>query len=211
VTAGTERSDPAPGSSEYWDHRYATIGDTEVSWFQDTPQISLDLIGRVVDHGASVVDVGGGASRLVDRLLDAGYHDVTVVDLSQQALNAAHGRLGDSPVTWVVTDIRDWQPDRTFDVWHDRAAYHFLIDPDDQQRYWQLVRDSVPRGGHVIVATFAEDGPEMCSGLPITRYSQDELAETMGEGFTVLGARREEHVTPTGGTQNFNWLLAERT
>ena len=211
MSAGTDHDAPAPGSSEYWDHRYVTIGDTNVSWFQDTPQVSLDLMSTVADHSASVVDVGGGASRLVDRLLDAGYRDVTVVDLSQQALNAAHARVGDSPVTWVVTDIRDWQPDRTFDVWHDRAAYHFLTDPDDQQRYWNLVRDSVPHGGHVIVATFAEDGPEVCSGLPITRYAHDELAEAMGEGFTVLDTRREEHVTPTGGTQIFNWLLAQRT
>ncbi len=210
MSAATDRSVPEPGSSEYWDDRYTTIGFSQVAWFQGTPQASLDLIGQTADHTASVVDVGGGASRLVDSLLEAGYHDVTVVDLSQQALNAAHARIGDSPVTWVVTDVRDWQPDRTFDVWHDRAAYHFLTDPDDQQHYWHLVRESVPHGGHVIVATFAEDGPETCSGLPITRYSHDELARTMGEGFRVLDTRREEHVTPTGGTQSFNWLLAER-
>lgn len=199
-----------PGSADYWDHRYGTIGDTNVSWHQDTPQTSLELIGEVADHHASVVDVGGGASRLVDRLLEAGHRDVTVVDLSQQALNAAHQRIGEAPVTWVVTDIRDWQPDRTFDVWHDRAAYHFLTDPDDQQHYWHLVRESVPHGGHVVVATFAEDGPEMCSGLPITRYSQVELEAAMGEGFTVLDTRREQHTTPTGGSQSFLWLLAQR-
>jgi 2-polyprenyl-3-methyl-5-hydroxy-6-metoxy-1,4-benzoquinol methylase len=204
-------AEPTPGSAAYWDHRYATIGDTNVSWFQDTPETSLALIGQVADHHASVVDVGGGASRLVDRLLAAGCRDVTVVDLSQQALNAAHQRIGEAPVAWVVTDVRDWQPDRTFDVWHDRAAYHFLTDPDDQRHYWHLVRESVPRGGHVIVATFAEDGPEMCSGLPITRYSQAELETAMGEGFTVLDSRREQHVTPTGGTQSFRWLLAQRT
>jgi 2-polyprenyl-3-methyl-5-hydroxy-6-metoxy-1,4-benzoquinol methylase len=204
-------AEPTSGSAAYWDHRYATIGDTNVSWFQDTPETSLALIGQVADHHASVVDVGGGASRLVDRLLAAGCRDVTVVDLSQQALNAAHQRIGEAPVAWVVTDVRDWQPDRTFDVWHDRAAYHFLTDPDDQRHYWHLVRESVPRGGHVIVATFAEDGPEMCSGLPITRYSQAELETAMGEGFTVLDSRREQHVTPTGGTQSFRWLLAQRT
>ena len=211
MSSEAEPSAPAPGSGGYWDHRYSSTGDTNVSWFQATPQLSLELIGSVTDHSASVVDVGGGASRLVDRLLDAGYRDVTVVDLSQQALNAAHARIGDSPVTWVVTDVRDWQPDRTFDVWHDRAAYHFLTDVDDQRQYWHLVRESVPHGGHVVVATFAEDGPEMCSGLPITRYSHAELAKAMGEGFTVLGTRREEHVTPAGGTQSFTWLLAQRT
>lgn len=204
-------AEPAPGSADYWDHRYATVGDTNVSWFQDTPETSLALIDQVADQHASVVDVGGGASRLVDRLLEAGYRDVTVVDLSQQALNAAHQRIGEAPVAWVVTDVRDWQPDRTFDVWHDRAAYHFLTDPDDQQQYWHLVRESVPHGGHVVIATFAEDGPEMCSGLPITRYGQDELAAAMGDGFTVLDTRREQHTTPTGGTQSFLWVLAQRS
>ena len=200
-----------PGSSDYWDDRYASIGDANVSWFQDDPVISLELIGRVADHNASVVDVGGGASHLVDHLLGSGFRDLTVVDLSQEALNAAHHRIGEAPVAWVVTDIRDWQPDRTFDVWHDRAAYHFLTDEADQQAYWQLVRDSVPHGGHVVMATFAEDGPEQCSGLPITRYSAAELERAMGEGFTVLDTRREQHVTPTGGTQSFGWLLAQRT
>lgn len=181
-----------------------------VPWCQDAPGTSLGLIAQVADQRASVVDVGGGASRLVDRLLEAGHRDVTVVDLSQRALTDAHARVGEAPVSWVVTDIRDWQPDRTFDVWHDRAAYHFLTDPDDQQRYWHLVRESLPHGGHVIVATFAEDGPEMCSGLPVARYSQAGLEAAMGEGFTVLDTRRERHTTPAGGTQSYLWLLAQR-
>lgn len=203
-------AEPAPGSDAYWDHRYATIGETQVSWFEDTPKVSLSLIERISDNSASVVDVGGGASRLVDALLERGYRDLTVVDLSQEALSAAHARIGEAPVSWVVTDIRDWQPDRTFDVWHDRAAYHFLTDPDDQQRYWHLVRESVPAGGHVVVATFAEDGPEMCSGLPITRYSAAELEEAMGPGFMIVDTLRQQHATPSGGTQSFQWLLAER-
>jgi SAM-dependent methyltransferase len=198
-------------TAEYWDGRYADIGDTQVSWFQETPENSLMLVSRVSESHDSVVDVGGGASRLVDRLLERGYHDVTVVDLSQQALSAARARVGDAPVHWVVTDIRDWQPDRTFDVWHDRAAYHFLVDPDEQRDYWRLVRDSVPVGGHVVVSTFAEDGPEMCSGLPVHRYSADGLTAAMGEGFTVLETLREQHSTPAGGTQSFVWILAQRT
>jgi SAM-dependent methyltransferase len=203
--------EPVPGSDAYWDHRYATIGDTQVSWFEDTPQTSLSLIERVSGNAASVVDVGGGASRLVDALLERGYRDLTVVDLSQEALTASHARIGEAPVSWVVTDIRDWQPDRTFEVWHDRAAYHFLTDPDDQQRYWHLVRESVPSGGHVVIATFAEDGPEMCSGLPITRYSAADLEAAMGEGFRVVDTLRQEHATPAGGTQSFVWVLAERS
>lgn len=200
-----------PGTAEYWDRRYVDIGDTNVSWFQEEPGVSLDLIGQAASAPASVVDVGGGASRLVDHLLERGYHDVTVVDLSQEALASSLERVGDAPVTWIQADVREWQPARTFDVWHDRAAYHFLTDADDQQRYWALVRESVPHGGHVIIATFAEDGPEMCSGLPIQRYSADALAQAMGEGFSVQQTQREEHVTPTGGTQSFIWVLAERS
>lgn len=197
-------------TAEYWDGRYADIGDTNVSWFQPTPENSLMLIGLVSEPTAGVVDIGGGASRLVDHLLERGYHDVTVVDLSQQALNTARDRVGQAPVHWVVSDIRDWQPDRTFDMWHDRAAYHFLTDPKDQQRYWRQVRESVPVGGHVVIATFAEDGPEMCSGLPVHRYSADGLAAAMGEGFAVLETLREEHATPSGGSQSFVWVLAQR-
>lgn len=198
-------------TAEYWDGRYADIGAANVSWFQASPEISLMLIRRAAGTTAGVVDVGGGASTLVDFLLGAGYHDLTVVDLSQQALHDARARVGEAPVHWVVSDVRDWQPDRTFDVWHDRAAYHFLTDPAEQQHYWDLVRESVPAGGHVVMATFAEDGPEMCSGLPVHRYSAEGLAAAMGEGFEVLETLREEHTTPSGGTQSFQWLLAQRT
>lgn len=197
-------------TAEYWDGRYSDIGATNVSWFQPSPETSLMLIRQVTDPTAGIVDVGGGASTLVDHLLDLGYHDVTVVDLSQQALNDARARVGEAPVHWVVSDVRDWQPDRTFDVWHDRAAYHFLTDPDEQARYWHLVRESVPVGGHVVMATFAEDGPEMCSGLPVHRYSAEGLAAAMGAGFEVIETLREEHVTPSGGTQSFQWVLSQR-
>jgi 2-polyprenyl-3-methyl-5-hydroxy-6-metoxy-1,4-benzoquinol methylase len=199
-----------PGTAEYWDQRYASIGDTSVSWFQDRPSTSLALIAEVAGPHASVVDVGGGASRLVDHLLAEGYRDLTVVDLSQEALRASRDRVGEAPVTWIAIDVREWQPARSFDVWHDRAAYHFLTDTDDQQRYWHLVRASVTPGGHVIVSTFAADGPEMCSGLPVTRYSHEQLRQAMGEEFEILRTGLEEHVTPTGGTQSFQWTLARR-
>jgi SAM-dependent methyltransferase len=197
-------------TAEYWDGRYSDTGDTKVSWYQESPDISLMLITKVSDARAGVVDIGGGAGRLVDHLLGRGYHDLTVVDLSQHALNVARARVGDAPVHWVVSDVREWQPDRTFDVWHDRAAYHFLTDPEEQARYWELVHSSVPAGGHVVMATFAEDGPEMCSGLPVHRYSADGLAASMGVGFAPLESLREEHTTPSGGTQSFVWVLAER-
>ena len=203
-------TDVQPGTSEYWDDRYATIGEQNVSWFQIEPSISVELIAAVAPVGSSVVDVGGGASRLVDALLAAGYRDLTVVDLSSEALRASRERVGEAPVTWVVSDIREWQPARSFDVWHDRAAYHFLVDPDDQQQYWQLVHDAVGEGGYVVVATFAEDGPEACSGLPVARYSAEQLLDSMGPGFELLETRHEQHTTPAGGTQSFLWVLARR-
>lgn len=197
-------------TAEYWDGRYADIGEANVSWFQPAPETSMMLLRRTPWPPASVVDVGGGSSRLVDHLLAEGCHDVTVVDLSQQALGESRARVGDAPVHWVVSDIRDWQPDRTFEVWHDRAAYHFLTDPDDQRHYWSLVRDAIPVGGHVVIATFAEDGPEMCSGLPVQRYSAEGLVAAMGESFRLVETVREQHTTPTGGQQSFVWVLAER-
>lgn len=200
----------AAGAQEYWDERYATVGPSNVSWFQHSPDVSLDLIAQVADHSHSVIDVGGGASTLVDHLLERGFRDITVIDVSQQALLTARERTGEAPVHWVVEDVREWEPDRTFDVWHDRAAYHFLTDARDQQHYWALVREAVPPGGHVILATFADDGPTMCSGLPVTRNSPAQLVEQMGEGFTLVTSRREEHVTPTGAVQPFTWVVSTR-
>ncbi len=198
-------------TAQYWDDRYATIGGDAVSWFQESPDISLRLIGEV-SADAAIVDVGGGASGLAGALQKAGHTDITVVDLSAEALRQGLALVpAPDEITTIVTDVREWQPDRGFQVWHDRAAYHFLTDAQDQQDYWRTVREHLTPGGRLVVATFAEDGPEMCSGLPITRYSPSELEEAMGEGFTVLHSERQVHVTPTGGEQRFIWLVAERT
>jgi 2-polyprenyl-3-methyl-5-hydroxy-6-metoxy-1,4-benzoquinol methylase len=201
------------GTAEYWDHRYDSIGATKVSWYQAHPAPSVRLIaGLGLDRKAPIVDVGGGASTLVDALIRDGFSDTTVVDISQRALEEAAARVPDSGgVTWVRSDVRDWRPTRSFALWHDRAAYHFLIDPSDQEQYWDTVREQVAPGSYVIVATFAEDGPQMCSGLPVRRYSHDELQAAMGSGFTVVASERESHLTPTGGEQPFNWLVATRT
>jgi 2-polyprenyl-3-methyl-5-hydroxy-6-metoxy-1,4-benzoquinol methylase len=198
-----------PGSSEYWDGRYATIGAAKVSWYQEHPAPSMRLIETLgLDARAPIVDVGGGASTLVDALVRSGFIDVTVVDISQRALDEAASRVPDPGVTWVRADVRTWQPSRRFALWHDRAAYHFLTRPEDQRRYWGRVREHLEPGGHVIIATFAEDGPEMCSGLPVQRHSHDQLLAAMGPGFTEVARERETHVTPTGGEQRFIWLIA---
>ena len=201
-----------PGDGVYWDDRYRTIGHANVSWFQHRPLLSLRLIESVnPPKDARIVDVGGGASALVDCLLEDGFHDITVVDLSRAALDEASARIPGNTVTWVQTDIREWQPQRDFDIWHDRAAYHFLTDPGDQQRYWRMVRDHLVPGGHLVIATFAEDGPEQCSGLDVARYSPEQLIAAMGEGFTPIATEREIHRTPSGGEQPFTWVLARRT
>lgn len=203
------------GDAAHWDDRYRTIGSQQVSWYQPTPHRSVHFIEEVLGtpRQAPIVDVGGGASRLVDALLDDGYRDVTVVDLSQAALDEAQTRVGDhegASLAWIQADLRTWTPERPYGLWHDRAVYHFLTEPADQQRYWQLVRDHVVPGGHVVIATFAEDGPTMCSGLPVSRYSTEELLAAMGAGFTPVTSQRELHITPSGGEQAFTWVVARR-
>lgn len=196
-------------TAEHWDDRYAD--ETAVSWFEPQALVSLGLIAEVAGPSASVVDVGGGASRLVDALLARGHRDVTVVDISTAALRIGESRVGAAPVTWTCADIRAWQPDRAFDVWHDRAAYHFLVDPVDQRAYWRLVHDAVPVGGHVVIGTFGAQGPTMCSGLPVARYDGAALAAALGAGFAVVDERVTEHVTPGGAVQPFQWITATRT
>lgn len=192
-----------------WSDRYATTPESDLSWFEEQPATSLELIGTAATN-ASVIDVGCGESHLVDCLLERGYRDIAVLDISQTALTNVHERVGDAPVTWIQADIRDWTPDRTFDVWHDRAAYHFLIEHDEQQHYWDRVRTTLEPGGRVVIATFADDGPETCSGVPVIRYDERQLTQALGDGFIVTTTRREQHPTPTGGHQSFLWLVAER-
>jgi 2-polyprenyl-3-methyl-5-hydroxy-6-metoxy-1,4-benzoquinol methylase len=153
----------------HWEDVYTTKGEKEVSWFEDNPTISLDLIRSTgVSTGASIIDIGGGASRLVDALMDEGFAAVTILDLSQKALAIAKTRLGSlgAKVRWVVADVTTWEPSGTYDVWHDRAAFHFLTEPKDRAAYAKRVSKAVRPGGHVIIGTFAPDGPERCSGLP---------------------------------------------
>ena len=201
-----------PGDGIYWDDRYRTVGHANASWYQHRPILSLRLIEELgVAKDAAVVDVGGGASALVDCLLEDGFTDITVVDLSQVALDEARGRLADREVEWIQADVREWVPARVYDLWHDRATYHFLTSPDDQHAYWQTVREHVSPGGHVIVATFALDGPSRCSGLPVQRYDVGSLVAAMGEGFSLLQSEEELHHTPGGADQPFTWVVAART
>jgi trans-aconitate methyltransferase len=197
----------------HWDHVYATKGEAEVSWFQDSPAISLDMIRAAnPDHRAAIIDIGGGASRLVDALLQDGYRDIAVLDLSANALDAAKKRLGRaaSTIDWIVADATAWQPAKTYDVWHDRAAFHFLTDPGDRAAYVDRLRSAIAPGGHIIIATFAPDGPEKCSGLPVQRHDSASLAAELGPEFELIETRSETHHTPWKSTQAFQFSRFKR-
>lgn len=201
-------------SKQHWEKVYATKPTDAVSWFQPHAELSLNLIhGTGMGKDAGIIDVGGGASTLVDDLLAEGYGDLTVLDLSGAALEAARKRLGEKAgkVCWIEADITEVElPAKRYDIWHDRAVFHFLTAPEQRVAYVRTVFRSVKPGGHVIVATFAEDGPLQCSGLPVMRYRADELHDEFGEAFTLLEHRKEAHHTPFGTVQQFVYCYCRR-
>lgn len=201
-------------SKEHWEHVYSTKATDSVSWFQEHADRSLRLIAETgVPHTASIIDVGGGASTLVDDLLAKGYQDITVLDLSGSALDSARNRLGAraSSVAWLESDITKAElPLHAYDVWHDRAVFHFLTAPEDRQAYVRAALRAVKPGGHIVVATFAEDGPDRCSGLPVMRYSATELHAEFGEAFTLVAHEKEAHHTPFGTTQQFTYCYCRK-
>lgn len=190
----------------HWENVYATRNAHEVSWYQASPDTSLGLIAklglRAIDP---IIDVGGGASSLVDHLIDLGYSNLTVLDISTAALAAARNRLGvrADGVRWLAGDITRDGPAGPYRLWHDRAVFHFLTAAEDRRAYVTNLLAAVPPGGHAIIATFAEDGPERCSNLPVCRYSPDRLMTELGERFELVETLREVHVTPAQGEQNF--------
>jgi len=199
------------GAREHWQKVYETKKPTEVSWYQAEARRSLTLIRHATpDRAAAIIDVGGGASTLVDGLLAQGYSNVTVLDVSGVALAQARDRLGEEAerVTWLEANVLEVAlPASGYAVWHDRAVFHFLTAASDRQRYVQQVRHSVAVGGHVIAATFAADGPTRCSGLEVARYAPDELHAQFGAGFQLLESMREEHRTPSGAAQAFTYCM----
>jgi SAM-dependent methyltransferase len=202
-------------SKAHWENVYSTKAPDAVSWFQEHPEQSLRLIqGTGVAPSAAIIDIGGGASTLVDDLIARGYRNLTVLDLSSAALKAAQNRLGSraSLVKWIEADVtRAMLPVQGYDVWHDRAVFHFLTDPVDRQAYVQAVLEAVKPGGHVIVATFAEDGPTQCSGLAVMRYSATELHAQFGEPFTLVQHSKDEHHTPFGTVQKFTYCCFRKS
>ena len=198
----------------HWEHIYAKKGPTQVSWYQEHAQNSLQYIRKTgiqkTDH---IIDVGGGASTLVDDLIADGFQHITILDISGTALHLARERLGSRAVhvTWIEADITNTDlPSHAYDVWHDRAVFHFLIQAAERQRYIETVRHAVRPGGHVIVATFASDGPERCSGLEVMRYNPDGLHREFGEGFDLIDSTRETHHTPFGTEQRFIYCYCRK-
>ena len=202
-------------SKAHWERVYETKSTNAVSWFQAHADLSLQLIRQTgVERTAAIIDVGGGASTLVDDLLASGYDDLTVLDLSSAALAAARSRLGpvrSAKVRWLEANITEVElPVHAYDVWHDRAVFHFLTTPDERARYVQAVLRAVKPAGHVIVAAFAEDGPTQCSGLPVVRYQAGELHAEFGSAFDLVRHAKEAHHTPFGTLQQFVYCYCRK-
>ena len=197
----------------HWQRVYKEKGENQVSWFQERPIISLELIEAAgVDHSSAIIDIGGGASRLVDALAETGYRDMTVLDVSESAVSIAKMRLGEraAMVKWIVADVTEWEPTRSYDLWHDRAAFHFLTDESDRSAYIDRLTKAVRPGGHAIIGTFALDGPERCSGLPVVRYDATQLSATLTPAFALVDMRRDDHKTPWGAIQHFQFSVFRR-
>ncbi|HUC52234.1 MAG TPA: class I SAM-dependent methyltransferase [Xanthobacteraceae bacterium] len=198
----------------HWENVYHTKSERAVSWFQETPAISLDLIRATgVTADAAIIDVGGGASRLADALLGDGFRAVTVLDVSDAALETSRTRIGPAGamIKWIAADVTAWTPAASYDVWHDRAAFHFLTERKDRTAYAERVLRAVRPGGHVVIGTFALDGPERCSGLPVMRHDAASLGRMLGPQFDLVESRSHAHNTPMGTIQRFQFSRFRRS
>lgn len=197
----------------HWESVYSTKDENQVSWFQENPSISIEMIkASGASKDAAIIDIGGGASRLVDALLKDGFISLSVLDLSAAALEVARKRIGPAGagVEWIVADVTTWQPARSYDLWHDRATFHFLTEPSDRAAYLDRLHLALRVGGQAIIGTFALDGPEECSGLPVQRYDSGRLAQTLGSSFELVEARTETHRTPRNSLQSFQFSRFRR-
>lgn len=198
--------------ASHWDEAYAA-GETASNWFQQHPHMSLRMLAKAgIRADDSVIDVGGGASPLAGTLLERGFADITVLDVSAAGMTYARSRLGDRAdrVEWLVADIREWEPWRRYRVWHDRAVFHFLTTAEDRRRYLQAMEAATEADGIAVFGCFAPDGPRHCSGLPVARYSSLDLADQLGTQWVLTSHAREEHVTPAGAIQPFCWTVLRK-
>jgi SAM-dependent methyltransferase len=198
-------------TQNHWDTVYKTKKSNQVSWTQEVPKTSLDFIHSFgLTKTAKIIDVGGGDSKLLDYLLDEGFENVTVLDISAEALAKAKQRLGEKAekINWSVCDITEFQPDKVFDVWHDRATFHFLTTDEQVAKYFETARNSV--SGFLTIGTFSDNGPEKCSGLQIKQYNEEKLTAELQNDFDKLGCITEDHTTPFDTTQNFLFCSFKR-
>lgn len=195
----------------HWETVYETKSPEQVSWTQEIPKTSLDFIKSFrLPKSAKIIDIGGGDSRLVDFLLEEGFEDITVLDISAKALDRAKDRLGDKAenIHWVVSDITQFKPTTTFDIWHDRATFHFLTTTEQISKYLEIARNSVE--GYMTIGTFSENGPDKCSGLQVKQYNEETLSTELQNGFRKIRCINEDHVTPFQTSQNFQFCSFER-
>ena len=198
---------------QHWEDVYRRKAEQDVSWFQTEPGLSLELIrGTGISKQEPIVDVGAGASRLMDRLLAEGYTDLTAVDIAEAALQKSRARLGDAAarVLWFAADVTRWQAPKQYKLWHDRAVFHFLTEAADRAAYRRTLESALRPQGYAIIASFAPDGPERCSGLPVQRYSPESLAAELGPNFRLVDRRSEAHTTPAGMVQQFQYSVFRR-
>lgn len=197
----------------HWEKIYATKRRDEVSWYQPTPRVSLDFISELnIQKDAAIIDVGGGDSYLADNLLAAGFTDITVLDISEAAINKAKQRLGKEAerINWIVVDINDLVVDKKFDCWHDRAAFHFLTTDKQIEKYLTIAQEHISRDGRMIIGTFSTSGPERCSGLPIKQYGEQSLSGVLKKWFEKIKCITTDHITPFNTVQNFLFCSFKR-
>lgn len=190
----------------YWDNIYRSKTDAEVSWYQETPTRSLELIVELgLDSFDSIIDIGGGDSHLVDHLLAKGFKNISILDISPAALDRAKSRIGEvsNSVKFVACDITKFDPREKYKLWHDRATFHFLTSPEDIESYLKIANRALASDGYLIVSTFSKTGPEMCSGLPITQYSDTDLKTLFAKFFSNIRCIEDTHLTPWKSTQDF--------
>jgi hypothetical protein len=205
-----ETRDSEEMRGRHWDDAYARGGAEAVSWFEPTPRVSLELIESLgMPRDAPVVDVGGGASTLARELVARGYTDVSVLDISEIALSGARNGLGDA-AAWLREDVLRWRPERRYALWHDRAVLHFFTDDAERENYVLTLDAATAPGSFVVLGVFAPDGPDRCSGLPVSRYDAEGLQRLLGSGYALRAERSEAHVTPGGVRQPFTWAVFER-
>tara|TARA_R100000935_G_scaffold55018_1_gene84566 strand:+ start:955 stop:1578 length:624 start_codon:yes stop_codon:yes gene_type:complete len=205
--------DHLDSKKKHWENIYDTKKLTEVSWYQPVPESSLNFINSAeVAKDAQIIDIGGGDSFLVDNLISLGYTNLNVLDISLNAIERGKLRLADKAdeVTWIESDVTDFKPSRTYDVWHDRAAFHFLTSSEDIQKYLDIMETAISPGGYLILDTFSDSGPKKCSGIEIKQYSIDELKAVVPDSFKFIEGKNIDHPTPSGSLQNFTFCRFQK-